>query len=70
MYDDAEDPSRFSDELQNAASSVSGYEVEEAYPVAYEQGMERRRADAIADSSHDASQEGRHQLGRVHSALA
>jgi hypothetical protein len=36
VYDDGEDPSRFSDALQNAASSVSGYEVEEAYPVAYD----------------------------------
>ena len=36
VYDDAEDPSRFSDALQDAASSVSGYEVEEAYPVAYD----------------------------------
>ena len=36
VYDDAEDPSRFTDALQGAASSVAAYEVEEAYPVAYE----------------------------------
>ena len=36
VYDEAEDPSRFSEVLQNAASSVSGYEVEESYPVAYD----------------------------------
>jgi hypothetical protein len=36
VYDDGEDPSRFSEVLQNAASSVSGYEVEEAYPVNYD----------------------------------
>jgi hypothetical protein len=36
VYDDAEDPSRFSNALQNAAGSVSGYEVEEAYPVVYD----------------------------------
>jgi hypothetical protein len=36
VYDDAEDPSRFSEALENAAASVSGYEVEEAYPVAYD----------------------------------
>lgn len=36
VYDDAEDPSRFSEVLQSAAGSVSGYEVEEAYPVAYD----------------------------------
>ena len=36
VYDEADDPSRFSDVLQDAASSVSGYEVEEAYPVAYD----------------------------------
>lgn len=35
VYDEGEDPGRFSDLLQNAASSVSGYEVEEAYPVPY-----------------------------------
>jgi len=36
VYDDAGDHTRFSEVLQNAASSVSGYEVEEAYPVAYD----------------------------------
>jgi len=36
VYDDTNDPSRFSEALQNAASSVSGYEVEEAYPVPYD----------------------------------
>ena len=36
VYADTEDPSRFSEALQNASSSVSGYEVEEAYPVAYD----------------------------------
>jgi len=36
VYDDSSDPTRFSEALQNAASSVSGYEVEEAYPVPYD----------------------------------
>ena len=36
VYDDTNDPSRFSEALQNVASSVSGYEVEEAYPVPYD----------------------------------
>lgn len=36
VYDDGEDPSRFTEALRGAASSVSGYEVEEAYPVAYD----------------------------------
>ena len=36
VYDDGGDHSRFTEVLQNAASSVSGYEVEEAYPVAYD----------------------------------
>ncbi|MDH3818959.1 MAG: hypothetical protein OES21_10110 [Myxococcales bacterium] len=36
VYADTEVPSRFSEALQNASSSVSGYEVEEAYPVAYD----------------------------------
>jgi hypothetical protein len=36
VYDDADDPSRFTEVLKNAAHSVSGYEVEEAYPVAYD----------------------------------
>jgi len=36
VYDDTNDPIRFSEALQNAASSVSGYEVEEAYPVPYD----------------------------------
>lgn len=38
VYDDGQDASRFTDALRDAASSVSGYEVEEAYPVAYERG--------------------------------
>ena len=36
IYDDSDDPSRFSDALRNAAGTVSGYEVEEAYPVTYD----------------------------------
>ena len=36
VYDEADDPSRFTELLCDAASTVSGYEVEEAYPVAYE----------------------------------
>ena len=38
VYADTEGPSRFSEALRNAASSVSGYAVEEAYPVAYDKG--------------------------------
>jgi hypothetical protein len=36
VYGDSSAPSRFTNVLRNAASSVSGYEVEEAYPVAYD----------------------------------
>jgi len=36
VYDEAGDPSRFTELLCDAARSVSGYQVEEAYPVAYE----------------------------------
>jgi len=36
VYDEADDPSRYAEALQSAASSVSGYEVDEAYPVAYD----------------------------------
>lgn len=36
VYDDGDDPSRFTEALRGAAKSVSGYEVEEAYPVTYE----------------------------------
>lgn len=36
VYDEGQDPSRFTDALAGAASSVSGYEVEEAYPVSYD----------------------------------
>jgi hypothetical protein len=36
VYNDAEDHTRFSEALRSSASSVSGYEVEEAYPVAYD----------------------------------
>ncbi|MBT8469487.1 MAG: hypothetical protein KJN97_12140 [Deltaproteobacteria bacterium] len=36
VYGDSDDPSRFTDVLRDAASSVSGYAVEEAYPVNYE----------------------------------
>jgi hypothetical protein len=36
VYDDSDDPSRFTEALQGAANSVDAYEVEEAYPVAYE----------------------------------
>jgi len=35
VYDRTEEPARFSDALRGAAPSVSGYEVEETYPVAY-----------------------------------
>lgn len=36
VYGDSDGPTRFSDVLRDAAGSVSGYEVEEAYPVNYE----------------------------------
>ncbi len=36
VYDEVDSPNRFSNLLRGAASSVSGYVVEEAYPVAYE----------------------------------
>ncbi|MGB8221662.1 MAG: hypothetical protein WCF10_03700 [Polyangiales bacterium] len=36
VYDQTDDPSRYEEVLQSAASSVSGYEVDEAYPVAYD----------------------------------
>ncbi len=36
VYDQSDDPSRFTDALRGAASSVSGYAVEEAYPVNYQ----------------------------------
>ena len=36
VYDGAEAPTRFSDALRGAATSVSGYEVEESYPVTYD----------------------------------
>ena len=36
VYDEGEDPSRFTEALQGAGRSVSGYAVEEAYPVTYE----------------------------------
>lgn len=36
VYDEGDDPSRFTEAVTRAAGSVSGYEVEEAYPVAYE----------------------------------
>jgi hypothetical protein len=36
VYDSGDDPSRFTEVLKGAASSVSGYAVEEAYPVAYD----------------------------------
>ncbi len=36
VYDEADNPSRYVEALQSAASSVSGYEVDEAYPVAYD----------------------------------
>jgi len=35
VYAEGDDPSRFTELLQGAAESVSGYAVEEAYPVAY-----------------------------------
>jgi hypothetical protein len=40
VYGDANAPSRFTNVLGNAASSISGYEVEEAYPVAYERAWD------------------------------
>ena len=36
VYDSSDDPSRFTAVLDDAAASVSGYEVQEAYPVAYD----------------------------------
>ena len=36
VYDEGDDPSRFTEAVKEAAGSVSGYEVEEAYPVAYD----------------------------------
>ena len=36
VYAEADDPSRFTRLLQGASDSVSGYAVEEAYPVAYD----------------------------------
>ncbi len=36
IYDQSEDPSRYTEVLLEEAPSVSGYEVEEAYPVSYE----------------------------------
>jgi hypothetical protein len=36
VYDEVDAPSRFTNLLRGAASSVSGYLVEEAYPVAYD----------------------------------
>ena len=36
INDKQDDPSRFTDALTNAAKAVSGYEVEESYPVEYE----------------------------------
>jgi hypothetical protein len=36
VYDRSDDPSRFTDALRGAARSVSGYAVEEAYPVNYQ----------------------------------
>jgi hypothetical protein len=36
IHDEQGDPSRFTDALTNAAKEVSGYEVEESYPVEYE----------------------------------
>jgi hypothetical protein len=40
VYGDSNSPSRFTNVLRNAASSVSGYEVEEAYPVAYDRSWD------------------------------
>ena len=36
VFDGGEAPARFTDALRGAAQSVSGYEVEEAYPVSYD----------------------------------
>jgi len=36
VYDSGDDPSRFTEVLTGQADSVSGYEVEEAYPVDYD----------------------------------
>ena len=36
VYDDGDDSSRFTGALRGAAREVSGYAVDEAYPVAYE----------------------------------
>ncbi|MDH3728290.1 MAG: hypothetical protein OER77_12235 [Myxococcales bacterium] len=36
VYDEQGDPSRFTEALADAASALSGYEVEESYPVAYD----------------------------------
>ena len=36
VYGGSDDPSHFTDALRDAASSVSGYAVEEAYPVNYD----------------------------------
>ncbi len=36
VYDGAEEPARFSEVLHSAAKSVSGYAVEESYPVSYD----------------------------------
>ena len=36
VYDEGDDPSRFTEAVKEAAGSVSGYEVEEAFPVAYQ----------------------------------
>lgn len=36
VYAEGDDPSRFTSALRGAADSVSGYVVEEAYPVAYD----------------------------------
>jgi hypothetical protein len=36
VYDSSDDPSRFTAVLQGETASVSGYEVQEAYPVAYD----------------------------------
>ena len=36
VYGGSDDPSHFTDALRDAATSVSGYAVEEAYPVNYE----------------------------------
>lgn len=38
VYDRVGDPSRYAEVLKSRASSVSGYEVDEAYPVPYVRG--------------------------------